>query len=128
MPDLTWTKDFLDSCARRGIRPKTAESYAMILHILTNHYAIDFQNATEGEILQGLDKVRAENELSTYGAYVGFAKRALTFLNRKDVAERIEAATSPITSRSAAYCTGEPLRVYYPAGHWHAATWTKCPL
>lgn len=95
MPDLTWTKDFLDSCARRGIRPKTAESYAMILHILTNHYAIDFQNATEGEILQGLDKVRAENELSTYGAYVGFAKRALTFLNRKDVAERIENPRKP---------------------------------
>lgn len=95
MPDLNWTKDFLDSFARRGIRPKTAEWYEMILHILTNHYGLDLQNATETQILQGLDKIRANNEITTYAAYFGFTKRALTFLNRKDIAERIENPRKP---------------------------------
>ena len=95
MSDLNWTKGFLDSCARRGIRPKTAQSYAMILHILTNHYALDLQNATETEILQGLDKIRANSEITTYAAYVGFTKRVLTFLNRKDIAERIQNPRKP---------------------------------
>jgi len=95
MPDPNWTKDFLDSCARRGIRPKTAEWYEIMVRSMTNHYGLDLQNATESQILQGLDRIRGSNAITTYAAYVGFTKRALTFLHRKDIAENIQNPRKP---------------------------------
>lgn len=95
MASVNWTTDFINSCQRRGIAPKTLKWYKQMLRLMTNHYGLDLEHFTEQELFQGLDRIRESNSLETYRAYVQFTKRALVFLNRKELAEKIEYPRRP---------------------------------
>lgn len=95
MVSSNWVTDFINSCQRWGIAPKTLKWYVQILRLMTNHYSLDLEHFTEQELFQGLDRIRGSNSLATYGAYVQFTKRALVFLDRKELAEKIEYPRRP---------------------------------
>jgi integrase len=62
---------------------------------MTNHYGLDLEHFTEQELFQGLDRIREGNSPATYGAYIHFTKRALNFLDREKLADKIEYPRRP---------------------------------
>jgi len=87
---MSWIKDFLDAAKRRGLSPRTIESYAEILQRITNHNHLNLETCSQRELYGVLDKTREELSPSTYRLNVILMKMSLKFLNRKDLAEAIE--------------------------------------
>jgi len=85
-----WIEDFLAAANRRGLRPRTIETYAATLKRITNHEHLNLETCTQQEALAFLDKKRQASSPAYYTLYVCTMKMALKFLKRKDLAEAIE--------------------------------------
>jgi integrase len=87
---MSWIQGFLDAAKRRGLSPRTIESYAEILQRITNHQKLDLETCSQQELFAFLDKTREKNSLGYYRLSVILTKMSLKFLKRKDLAEAIE--------------------------------------
>jgi integrase len=87
---MSWIEGFLDAAKRRGLSPKTIETYSDTLNRITNHQKLNLETCTQQEAFAFLDKKREASSPSYYTLHVNIIKMALTFLKRKDLAEAIE--------------------------------------
>jgi len=87
---MDWIKDFLDSAKRRGLSPKTVQTYEATLNRITNHQHLNLETCTQQEALAFLDKKRETSSPAYYTLHVNIIKMALAFLKRKELAEAIQ--------------------------------------
>jgi len=55
---MGWIEDFLDTAKRRGLSPKTVQTYSDTLKRITNHQHLNLETCTQQEALAVLDKKR----------------------------------------------------------------------
>jgi integrase/ribosomal protein L40E len=66
----------------------------MMRYLVVRH-ALDLRNCTEQELFRVLDEIRKTHSLRYYSDHVKYAKRALRWLGRKELAEKLIAPKDP---------------------------------
>jgi integrase len=92
---MGWVEAFLESCKRRGLSENTIICYRYRLRDIINHQALNLESCSEAELFSSLDGFREKHSLAYYGLQVAVMKRALKFLGRKELAEKIEHPRRP---------------------------------
>lgn len=83
-----WIDAFLAEQGRRNLSKKSLSTYSSFLHNLSK-YNLDLQTATSEELFHCLDAIRQSRKNATYTLYCYLIKKALQFLERKDLADKI---------------------------------------
>ena len=87
---MDWIEDFLGAAKRRGLSPRTVQTYSDTLKRITNDQHLNLETCTQQEALAFLDKKREASSPAYYTLHVNIIKMALAFLKRKELAEAIE--------------------------------------
>ncbi len=93
--ELDWLEPFLAQYRRQGASPRTVDRYGRILRSVHERYNIDLQSVSEELLLQHLDSYQQNHSGATNLLYVFLVRKALEFLKRKDLVEKLKLPKKP---------------------------------
>jgi len=85
-----WVEGFLDAARRRGARPRTIETYELLLERFYRLRHVDLASCGPDELLSALNEVQKTRRPRYYRLTVIIVRMALRHLGRNDLAEQIE--------------------------------------
>ncbi len=95
-----WVDDFLASCERRALSPRTLGTYRQVLLNLAHKYRLDLAHCSREEMVAVFDSLRRQRSVPYYVLNLTLSKMVLHFLKRQDLVDVIEYPQMPDRSAS----------------------------
>jgi integrase len=87
--DGDWVSRFMVDCRRRGLSPRSLESYEVKLNVLSSRYGLDLSSCGEDELVRVLDQLNRFSR-KYFQDWTVFIRQVLRFLGRRKLVDVVK--------------------------------------